>query len=35
MPLFIAPGAHVLVPLEETYSQAWADTPQAVRRLVE
>jgi hypothetical protein len=35
MPLFIAPGAYVDVPLEETYLQAWADTPRAVRRLVE
>lgn len=35
MPLFIAPGAYILVSLEETYLQAWADTPQAVRRLVE
>ena len=35
MPLFIAPGTHVLVPLEETYTQAWADTPKTVRRLVE
>jgi hypothetical protein len=35
MPLFIAPGAHILVPLEETYMRAWTDTPKAVRRLVE
>lgn len=35
MPLFIAPGAHVLVPLEETYTQAWNDSPKSVRRLVE
>ena len=35
MPLFIAPGSHVLVPLEETYSLAWTDTPKSVRRLVE
>jgi hypothetical protein len=34
MPLFIAPGAHVLVPLEETYRNAWEDTPAAVRRQV-
>jgi hypothetical protein len=34
MPLFIAPGAHVLVPLEETYMNAWEDTPAAVRRQV-
>jgi len=35
MPLFIAPGAHVMVPLESTYMAAWQDTPGAVRRLVE
>ena len=35
MPLFISPGAHVLVPLEETYANAWSDTPGAVQRLVE
>ncbi len=34
MPLFIAPGAHIPVPLEDTYSQAWAYTPNSVRRLV-
>ena len=34
MPLFIAPGAHVLVPLEETYMNAWEGTPAAVRRQV-
>ena len=35
MPLFIAPGAHIVVPLEDTYQRAWTDTPQSVRRLVE
>jgi hypothetical protein len=35
MPLFIAPGAHILVPLEEAYTQAWERTPNSVRRLVE
>jgi hypothetical protein len=35
MPLFIAPEAHILVPLEDTYLRAWSDTPQSVRRLVE
>ena len=35
MPLFIAPGAHVMVPLESSYMAAWQDTPAAVRRLVE
>ncbi len=35
MPLFIAPGVHVPVPLEESYSRAWNATPKSVRRLVE
>jgi hypothetical protein len=35
MPLFIAPSAHILVPLEDAYMQAWTDTPRSVRRLVE
>lgn len=35
MPLFIAPGAHVLTPLESTYQDAWQDTPESVRRLVQ
>jgi hypothetical protein len=35
MPLFIAPGLHVMVPLESTYAAAWQDTPTSVRRLVE
>jgi hypothetical protein len=34
MPLFIAPGAHVLVPLESSYMAAWDDTPEAIQRLV-
>ncbi len=34
MPLFIAPGAHVVVPLEASYQEAWQDTPASVRRLV-
>ncbi len=34
MPLFIAPGAHVLVPLEDAYMSAWDDTPPAIRRQV-
>ncbi len=34
MPLFISPGAHVVVPLEETYMNAWEDTPAPVRRQV-
>jgi Protein of unknown function (DUF4058) len=35
MPLFIAPSAHILVPLEDTYNQAWTGTPKSVRHLVE
>jgi hypothetical protein len=35
MPLFIAPSAHILVPLEVTYTQAWTQMPKSVRRLVE
>lgn len=34
MPLFIEPGAHVLVPLEETCMAAWDDSPAALRRAV-
>ncbi|MCI0681069.1 MAG: DUF4058 family protein [Gemmataceae bacterium] len=34
MPLFIAAGAHVVAPLEDTYMSAWEDTPAAVRRQV-
>lgn len=34
MPLFIASGAHVVVPLETTYQEAWQDTPDSVRRLL-
>ncbi len=34
MQLFIAPGAHILVPLEAAYMAAWDDTPPAVQRLV-
>lgn len=35
MPLFVAAGQHIAVPLEDTYQRAWADTPQSVKRLVE
>jgi hypothetical protein len=35
MPLFIAPGQHIAVPLEDTYLRAMADTPQSVKRLVD
>lgn len=34
MPLFIAPGAHIIVPLEASYQEAWQDTPAMVRRLL-
>lgn len=32
MPLFLEPGAHVLVPLEETYQKAFASVPERWRR---
>jgi hypothetical protein len=35
MPLFLAPGAHVLVPLEATYAATWAACPEPIRELVE
>ena len=35
MPLFIAPGAHVMVPLESSYMATWAASPNAIHRLVE
>jgi len=35
MPLFFAPGAHVLLPLEATYSTTWAVCPEPIRELVE
>jgi hypothetical protein len=35
MPLFIEPGLHIPVPLEDSYMQAWTRTPRSVRRLVE
>ena len=34
MPLFLEPGAHVLVPLEETYAATWAVCPEPIRELV-
>lgn len=34
MPLFLEPGEHVLIALEQTYMAAWEDTPLAVRRRV-
>ncbi|HUY32275.1 MAG TPA: DUF4058 family protein [Pirellulales bacterium] len=35
MPLFVAPGAHVLVPLEATYAAAFAAVPRRWRRVLE
>jgi hypothetical protein len=35
MPLFLAPGWYVSVPLEATYQVAWSGTPRRVREMVE
>ena len=35
MPLFLRPGAYVLVPLEETYQAAWEGVPRRWRRVIE
>jgi hypothetical protein len=35
MPLFLEPGGHVLVPLEQTYQAAFAATPRRWRRVLE
>jgi hypothetical protein len=35
MPLFLAPGEHILVPLEATYDATWAACPEPIRELVE
>jgi hypothetical protein len=35
MPLFLEPGAHVLVPLEATYQAAWAAVPRRWRAVLE
>jgi hypothetical protein len=35
MPLFLEPGAHVLVPLEESYQSAFAAVPRRWRRVLE
>ena len=35
MPLFLEPGAYVLVPLEETYHTAWEAVPRRWRRVLE
>jgi hypothetical protein len=34
MPLFIARGLHVLVPLEKTYGATWEATPEPIRQLL-
>jgi hypothetical protein len=34
MPLFIARGLHVPVPLEATYAATWAATPEPIRELL-
>jgi hypothetical protein len=35
MPLFLEPGAHVVVPLEATYRSAWAAFPRRWRAVLE
>ena len=35
MPLFLEGGAHVSVPLEETYQRAYAEVPRRWRQVVE
>lgn len=35
MPLFLRPGAHVLVPLERTYAAAWDAVPRRWREVIE
>lgn len=35
MPLFIAPDAHVLVPLEATYTATWSMCPAPIREMIE
>jgi hypothetical protein len=35
MPLFLAPGRHIKVPLEATYQTAWDASPAELRRAVE
>ena len=35
MPLFLAPGMHVKVPLESTYNTTWAAAPEEMRTAVE
>ncbi len=35
MPLFLVPGGHVLVPVEQTYAAAWSLVPARWRRVIE
>lgn len=35
MPLFLAPGVHIRVPLEPTYERAWSASAEELRRAVE
>ena len=35
MPLFVATGMHILVPLESTYQSTWKATPEEMRIAVE
>jgi hypothetical protein len=35
MPLFLAPEAHILAPLEATYCAAWDTVPTRWRRVIE
>ena len=35
MPLFLRPGAHILVPLEQTYAAAWDAVPRRWREVIE
>jgi len=35
MPLFVAGGVHVRVPLEPTYNTAWEASPEVMRQAVE
>ena len=32
-PLFLAPGWHVDIPLEQTYEASWAVTPEPIREM--
>jgi hypothetical protein len=34
MPVFLAPGLHILAPLEPTYATTWAATPEPIRELL-